>query len=105
MTRLAVLSSFLVSNLLAVAAAAQGGFEGSQPATAKTAHQYPSLAVLRSDFLRQDDHQVSAGISTPHRALFCRLDDALDEKNLPLRFRLGSLEEVNRLEQKPGFRY
>ena len=39
-----------------------------------------------------------------HRALFCRLDDALDRRSVPLRIRLGDLETVNRAERKPGFR-
>ncbi len=40
----------------------------------------------------------------PHpRAFFCRFDDALDRKRIPLRMRLGTLEEVNRKEQKPGW--
>lgn len=38
-----------------------------------------------------------------HRALFCRFDDKLDRKRIPLRMRLGDLETVNAIEQKPGW--
>lgn len=38
-----------------------------------------------------------------HRALFCRLDDDLDERRISLRMRLGDLETVNRKEAKPGW--
>ena len=38
-----------------------------------------------------------------HRALFCRFDDDLDRKRIPLRMRLGDLETVNRKEGKPGW--
>ena len=47
---------------------------------------------------------ASAPIVRPvHRALFCRFDDQLDEKGIPLRMRLGSLEAVNQKEGKPGW--
>ena len=38
-----------------------------------------------------------------HRALFCRFDDDLDARRIPLRVRLGDLETVNRKEGKPGW--
>lgn len=38
-----------------------------------------------------------------HRALFCRFDDDLDARRIPLRMRLGDLETVNRKEGKPGW--
>ena len=37
------------------------------------------------------------------RALFCRFDDDLDERKIPLRLRAGDLETVNKLERKPGW--
>ena len=37
------------------------------------------------------------------RALFCRFDDDLDAKKIPLRLRAGDLETVNKLERKPGW--
>lgn len=42
-------------------------------------------------------------VPSEHRALFCRFDDKLDARRIPLRMRLGSLEEVNRMERKPGY--
>ncbi len=38
-----------------------------------------------------------------HRAFFCRFDDDLDERKIPLRMRLGDLETVNKKEGKPGW--
>ena len=40
---------------------------------------------------------------TPHRALFCRLDDAFDRGGVPLRLRAAPLDCVNAAEGKPGY--
>jgi len=65
----------------------------------------PSLAQLKAQVLQTKTSDTRAhNVPSQHRALFCRFDDKLDQKRIPLRMRLGSLEEVNRLEAKPGFR-
>ena len=43
-------------------------------------------------------------ISSPHLPLFCQLEYKADQKTkVPFRVRLGSLDYVNYLEQKPGY--
>ena len=37
------------------------------------------------------------------RALFCRFDDDLDARKIPLRVRAGDIDAINRLEGKPGY--
>jgi len=65
----------------------------------------PTLAELKAEVLRYDKApQGVIHVPSQHRALFCRFDDKLDRKKIPLRMRLGSVEEVNRMEAKPGFR-
>lgn len=65
----------------------------------------PTLAELKAEFLQYDRApQGAVNLPSQHRALFCRFDDKLDKKKIPLRMRLGSVEEVNRMEAKPGFR-
>jgi hypothetical protein len=49
------------------------------------------------DFLKYDYYESSLGY-------FCRKELQIEKMTrLPLRFRLGSLQEVNRLEGKPGW--
>ncbi len=65
----------------------------------------PTLAELRSAVLSSEVNTGQGQVIVPgeHRALFCRFDDKLDQKRIPLRMRLGSVEEVNRMEGKPGY--
>ena len=72
---------------------------------------YPSLRTLLLPTARWTPgqppwHSPSNTHAVPppvHRALFCRFDDDLDAKKIPLRVRLGDLETVNRKEGKPGW--
>lgn len=52
----------------------------------------PVVQVLRPDFYTQ------------HLGFFCRQELLMQKKNIPVIFRLGSVEQCNYLEQKPGFR-
>lgn len=95
---------------LATGASAQGepvaAVDLTSPDTATTT-AIPSLAELRSQVLHssaQGSQQSSMMVPGEHRAFFCRFDDKLDKKKIPLRMRLGSVDEVNRMESKPGYR-
>ncbi|MBL7718229.1 MAG: hypothetical protein JNL72_05275 [Flavipsychrobacter sp.] len=46
---------------------------------------------------------LPANLSTRNYGFFCRQELKLERRNIPLRFRLGSLEQCNYLEQKPGY--
>ncbi len=64
------------------------------------------MLVLRSLLLTASDSAPGNLFAAPlpaHRAFFCRFDDDLDRKGIPLRMRLGDLETVNRKEGKPGW--
>ena len=39
-----------------------------------------------------------------HLGFFCKQELKLQQAHVPVTFRLGSMEYVNRLEQKPGYR-
>jgi len=76
------------------------------PVEVDSTHAVRSLVELKALVLKGEEVQRTGTVNVPtaHRALFCRFDDKLDKKKIPLRMRLGSLEEVNRMESKPGFR-
>jgi len=63
--------------------------------TTKTIYQYPGRYFYPEDY---SSYYVS------HLGFFCKKELQLEDKtHLPVRFRLGSLQEVNRLEGKPGW--
>lgn len=41
---------------------------------------------------------------TKHLGFFCRQELKMQQRNIPVTFRLGSMRDCNRLERKPGFR-
>jgi hypothetical protein len=41
---------------------------------------------------------------TQHLGFFCRQELKMQQAKVPVTFRLGSMDECNRLEQKPGYR-
>lgn len=48
---------------------------------------------------------VPANFYTEHLGFFCRQELQLTKKNIPVHFRLGSMEYCNFLEQKLGYIY
>ena len=59
-----------------------------------------TLLLDASEYAEREPGDLVPGV---HRALFCRFDDALDRRRIPLRMRLGTLEAVNEKEGKPGY--
>ena len=119
-TRSAAATAFLIAGLCATAPAvlaqgltpkpaaagaslavgAPGGGDVARDTSVATARMLLRAAVLGAPARAP---RAEAGVRPVHRALFCRLDDALDRNRVPLRVRLGSLEAVNKLEGKPGW--
>ncbi|MFK8054704.1 MAG: hypothetical protein AB8F78_01185 [Saprospiraceae bacterium] len=104
MTRSLTIAVALI--VLATAGYSQGGAYTARPSVnAQDSARIPSLAQLKADVLQAGTSRSgSINVPSEHRALFCRFDDKLDKKRIPLRMRLGSVDEVNRMEAKPGFR-
>ena len=64
-------------------------------------HPRPVLAAWNRDILRD---VYGSGSYMSNLGYFCRKEVEIEKMtHLPLRFRLGSLQEVNRLEGKPGW--
>lgn len=91
--------------VLGLGCAAAAAQDPSTPQDTVAAEAEPQLPDLRSALLDDAPARAEAEIHLmrAHRALFCRFDDALDRERIPLRMRLGTLEEVNRKEGKPGW--
>lgn len=47
---------------------------------------------------------VAADYYTKQLGFFCRQELKMQQKNIPVTFRLGSMTDCNRLEGKPGYR-
>ncbi len=45
---------------------------------------------------------IPANYYTQHLSFFCRQERIIEKYALPLKIRAGSLDDCNRLEQKPG---
>ena len=72
-------------------------------AFSETGNRQAELRALLLAVPTAPSHGSAPIVQPVHRALFCRFDDQLDEKGIPLRMRLGSLEAVNQKEGKPGW--
>lgn len=95
------------SSLFLLAAATVVGAQTNSDTASVAEPATRRLPNLRQALLHADADDVppqSPMVRPAHRALFCRFDDALDREGVPLRMRLGTLEEVNRMEAKPGWR-
>ncbi len=51
-----------------------------------------------------DLRQIPANLSTQHYGFFCRQEIRMQQARIPVTFRLGTMEQCDRLEQKPGYR-
>lgn len=81
----------------------------SVPAVAQdsTAHKYGNapLSVVHSTFKVTEPQKLPANLYTQHLGFFCKQELNMTRKSIPVHFRLGSMEQVNYLERKPGYLY
>ena len=47
---------------------------------------------------------IPQNLYTQHLPFFCRQELKMQQAHVPVTFRLGSMENCNQLEQKPGYR-
>jgi len=50
------------------------------------------------------EHSIPQNFYTQHLGFFCRQELKMQEVHVPVTFRLGSMDNCNWLEQKPGYR-
>ena len=80
------------------------GVQGQQHLTTAALRLVPAADAkdsVRFSFLPKAQLNVPANFATSNYGFFCRQELKLDKKTvMPIRFRLGSMEECNRLEGK-----
>ncbi len=47
---------------------------------------------------------IPQDLYSKHLPFFCRQELKLQKANIPMKFRLGGLDDCNKLEQKPGYK-
>jgi hypothetical protein len=113
------LSVFILCILLSIAAMSQSNFETVNQNSIIVEKKYdftfdktlfpPSdsfmIKVSGSNISFKNSETLSIVNPLMKRALFCRLEDQVSKKsNIAMRMRLGSLDYVNQIEQKPNYR-
>lgn len=60
--------------------------------------------LLKAPELTKKQQLVPPNFHTRHFGFFCKQELRLQQKGVPVLFRLGSVEQCNTLEGKPGYR-
>jgi len=71
------------------------GITTHRDTTTITKQPPPSLQLLQP---------VPDNFYAQHLGFFCRQELKMQQAKVPVTFRLGNMDECNRLEQKPGYR-
>jgi hypothetical protein len=61
--------------------------------------------VSNNTFKNTTPQKLPANFYTSRMGFFCKQELQLTKKNIPVHFRLGSMDYCNFLEQKPGYIY
>jgi hypothetical protein len=64
----------------------------------------PVAAVVAPKPLPAKPAPIPPNLPTRHFGFFCRQELRMQQNGLPLQFRLGSADQCNTLEGKPGYR-
>ena len=64
----------------------------------------PTTFATVSGHTEKVEQLIPQNYYTQHLGFFCRQELKMQQAKVPVTFRLGSMEQCNRLEQKPGYR-
>jgi hypothetical protein len=75
----------------------------AQDSTKYVVNKNPQMVV--TTFKEAKRSAVPANFYSTHLGFFCKQELLLTKKNIPIHFRLGSMDYCNYMEQKPGYIY
>lgn len=71
--------------------------------SATVAKRFPIFPIPAA-FGTKQPLPIPGDLHTRNFGFFCRQELKMQQAHVPVTFRLGSMDECNRLEQKPGYR-
>ena len=71
--------------------------------SAAVAKRFP-IFPIPATFGYKQPQPIPGDLHTRNFGFFCRQELKMQQAHVPVTFRLGSMDECNRLEQKPGYR-
>ncbi len=60
--------------------------------------------ILNATNAFQNEHTIPRDLYTQQLPFFCRQELKMQKAHVPLTFRLGTMDQCNYLEQKPGYK-
>src|SRR4051812_27686989 len=96
------LYTFILGALLPAVSFSQGYLQHSVKDSAITSSLKASAPAHTQNF--RFEQIVPRNYYTQHLGFFCRQELKMQQAKVPVTFRLGSMEQCNTLEQKPGYR-
>lgn len=64
-----------------------------------------NIALPTSTFKPRELQKLPPNFYTQNMGFFCKQELIMTRKSIPVHFRLGSMEQCNYLERKPGYMY
>jgi len=99
--KLKLVSVFLL--FFAPASYGQGRLQYVMRDTVAPAMRVQMVNTFSTSFMRHEQ-LIPQNYYVQHLGFFCRQELKMQQAKIPITFRLGSMEQCNRLEQKPGYR-
>ena len=76
------------------------------PVRDTTVYSAPAVKLFSAPVINtfQNKQVIPIDLYTQHLSFFCRQELKMQQAHVPVTFRLGSMDQCNYLEQKPGYK-